>query len=415
LILKGATLAHPPAGGSRTGRPSAMRSHRLTVRTPGFHPGNPGSIPGGITNKEDFCKEVFFVFGQDPSPRQRFFLLRIYVIIACMKILSIETSCDETAAAVIVDGKIKSSIIASQASLHAKYGGVVPEVAAREHVTAIIPSIDLALMRAKTKLSNIDTIAVTQGPGLMTSLLVGIETAQFLGVATDTPVLPINHMEAHIYANFVESKIKFPAVALIVSGGHTMLVFMTGHGKYKILGETLDDAAGEAFDKTAKLLGLDYPGGPALSKLAENGTSSKFNFPRPMNNSTDFNFSFSGLKTAVLYEVQKQKTITSRQKADYAASIQMAIVDVLISKTEKALKKYHPKTIMLGGGVAANKLLRQRFESLAKNYQLTYSIPKFEYCTDNAAMIGLAAYYKIINHKAKFPKSFHANPNLELK
>jgi N6-L-threonylcarbamoyladenine synthase len=312
-------------------------------------------------------------------------------------------------------------VIASQADLHAKYGGVVPEVAAREHVTAIIPTIDTALKEAKTNLAKIDTIAVTQGPGLMTSLLVGIETAQALGVATGKPVLPINHLEAHVYANFAQGSgdrvqgTVFPALILVVSGGHTLLVLMNGHGKYKILGETVDDAAGEAFDKTAKLLGLGYPGGPALSKLAESGNSKKFNFPRPMINSDNFNFSFSGLKTAVLYEVQRHKDINKKLKADFAASIQQAIVDVLISKTEKAILKFKPKAIMLGGGVAANKMLRERYKLLAKSYKLDVSIPKYEYCTDNAAMIGLAAYYKIQNKKAKFLKTFRADPNLELK
>jgi N6-L-threonylcarbamoyladenine synthase len=284
-----------------------------------------------------------------------------------MNILAIETSCDETAVAVIIDGKIKSSIIASQAKLHAKFGGVVPEVAAREHVTAIIPTINLALKKAKVKLTNIDEVAVTQGPGLITSLLVGIETAQALGAALNIPVLPINHMEAHIYANFVgkirnpKSEIlKFPALILVVSGGHTMLVLMKKHGDYKILGETVDDAAGEAFDKTAKLLGLGYPGGPALSKLAENGDPKKFNFPRPMINSKDFNFSFSGLKTSVLYEVQSLKAISYKLKADLAASIQAAIVESLVSKTERAIKQFKPKTLMLGGGVAANRMLRKQ-------------------------------------------------------
>jgi N6-L-threonylcarbamoyladenine synthase len=340
-----------------------------------------------------------------------------------MNILAIETSCDETAVAVIIDGKIKSSIIASQAKLHAKFGGVVPEVAAREHVTAIIPTIDLALKKAKLKLADIDEIAVTQGPGLITSLLVGIETAQALGAALNIPVLPINHMEAHIYANFVgkirnpKSEIlKFPALILVVSGGHTMLVLMKKHGDYKILGETVDDAAGEAFDKTAKLLGLGYPGGPALSKLAKNGNPKKFNFPRPMIGSKDFNFSFSGLKTAVLYEVQRHQVAgIRRQKANFAASIQAAIIESLVAKTEKAVRQYKPKTLMLGGGVAANRMLRKQIELLAKSNKLKASIPEFEYCTDNAAMIGLAAYYKTRNSKTKYPKTFRAEPNLELK
>jgi N6-L-threonylcarbamoyladenine synthase len=349
-------------------------------------------------------------------------------------ILAIETSCDETAAAVIFNGKIKSSIIASSANIHAKYGGVVPEVAAREHVTSIIPTVELALEKSKIELSAIDQIAVTQGPGLLTSLLVGIETAKLLGEILNKPVLPINHMEAHIYANFVtpmssptrsgiltkDSRLRgndkvFPAVILIVSGGHTLLVLMKGHSKYQILGETVDDAAGEAFDKTAKLLGLGYPGGPALAKLAVSGNPTRFKFPRPMIASNNLNFSFSGLKTAVLYELKNYKNIDEKLKADFAASIQAAIVEILINKTEKAISQLRPKTIMLGGGVAANQMLREDFNKLAKKYKIASSIPKFEFCTDNAAMIGLAAWYKLKNKKPKNILLFKADPNLELK
>jgi len=355
-----------------------------------------------------------------------------------MKILSIETSCDETAAAVIVNGTIKSNIIASQVKLHAKFGGVVPEVAAREHLMAIIPTIDLALKTAKTNLEDLDYIAVTQGPGLATSLMVGIDTAKALGAALDIPVIPINHLEAHIYANFVKPLTIarsvatkqsydrsprafgardgniFPSLILIVSGGHTLLVQMRDHGQYHILGETVDDAAGEAFDKTAKMLGLGYPGGPALSKLAKSGNPTAFNFPRPMLNSANFEFSFSGLKTAVLYKIMEHETWNMKQKADIAASVQAAIVDVLIAKLEKAIQRYHPKTIMLGGGVAANELLRQRFKFQASRFKIHCSIPALEYCTDNAAMIGLAAYHRLIRKKPQ-TKNFSAQPNLSLK
>jgi len=337
-----------------------------------------------------------------------------------MKILSLETSCDETAAAVIIDGKIKSNVIASQAfKLHAQYGGVVPEVAAREHVKIIIPTINLALKTAKITIKDINYIAVTQGPGLATSLMVGVDTALALGLALSKPVLPVNHLEGHIYANFVKSKPSFPAIALTVSGGHTFLTEIKKHGQYRLLGETVDDAAGEAFDKTARMLGLGYPGGAELSRMAQTGNPKAFNLPRPMINSGNLNFSFSGLKTAVLYTVQKiarsSKKWNSRTKADLAASVQAAIVDVLIAKLEKAVIKYNPKTIMLGGGVAANKLLRKRFQRLARISNLKSSIPDREYCTDNAAMIGLAAYYRIKNRKAKFSKSFEALPNLVLK
>ena len=332
------------------------------------------------------------------------------------RILAIETSCDETAAAVIVNGKIESNVIASQSLIHSKYGGVVPEVAAREHVKSIIPTLNLALSQSKTSLDQITAIAVTQGPGLMTSLMVGIDTAKAIAFSLKLPLIPINHMEAHIYANFVEQKIAFPALILIVSGGHTMLVLMKNHGVYKVVGETLDDAAGEAFDKTAKLLGLGYPGGPVISKLAKQGDPSRFDFPRPMIKSNDLNFSFSGLKTAVLYKVQELSTINNQLTTDLAASVEAAIVETLISKTGKAIIKFKPKTIMLGGGVAANELLRNRFKQLAKSDKVHCSIPKLEYCTDNAAMIGLAAYYRTKNGKVKFATdTTTALPQLELK
>lgn len=354
-----------------------------------------------------------------------------------MKILAIETSCDETAAAVIKDGRILSNIIASQAKTHEKFGGVVPEVAAREHVTTIIPTIDLALREAKIKLNQIDYIAVTRGPGLPTSLMVGVDTAKALGMALNIPVVPINHMEAHIYASFIDQKISFPAIALIVSGGHTMLVEMSTQGgsafggqkphKFRILGETVDDAAGEAFDKTAKMLGLPYPGGPQLSKLAENGNPKAFEFPRPMINSGNFEFSFSGLKTSVLYTISNavrdpshKRFLANRSKwlnqnkTDLAASVQKAIVDVLIAKLEKSIVRYKPKTIMLGGGVAANKLLREKFSKLAQKYKIKGLIPKPEYCTDNAGMIGLAAYYRLKSKKA-LTKNFSIDPNLPLR
>lgn len=330
-------------------------------------------------------------------------------------ILAIETSCDETAAAVIKDGKILSSIIASQAKLHSQYGGVVPEVAAREHVPTIIPTIDLALKKARIKLSEVNCIAVTHGPGLATSLHTGIDAGKTLSMVLGIPLLPVNHMEAHIYANFIESGVSLPALILVVSGGHTMLVLMKKHGQYKILGDTLDDAAGEAFDKTAKVIGLGYPGGPMISKLAMDGNPAAFKFPRPMMNSGDLSFSFSGLKTAVLYESQKHLPLSKQTKNDLAASLQAAIVDVLIAKTQTAAEQYKPRTLMLGGGVAANKQLREHFIVLADRLGVNYSIPPLAYCTDNAAMIGLAAHYRIKNKKARFTNNFSADPNLPLK
>jgi N6-L-threonylcarbamoyladenine synthase len=332
-----------------------------------------------------------------------------------MTILAIETSCDETAAAVIKSGKISSSIIASQVLIHTKFGGVVPEVAAREHVPTIIPTIDMALKKSKTKMSNVDVIAVTKGPGLATSLHVGIDTAKSLALALQKPLLPVNHMEAHIYANFIDDGPAFPALILIVSGGHTLLALMEKHGNYNIIGETMDDAAGEAFDKTAKLMGLGYPGGPQISKLAENGNSKAFKFPRPMLNSGNLDFSFSGLKTAVLYEIQKLGKLNKKLKQDLAASVQIAITETLIGKLKQAALKCKPKTLMLGGGVAANKQLREEFIKLADDLNLDYSVPPAVYCTDNAAMIGLAAHYRIENGRAHYSNNFGADPNLKLK
>jgi N6-L-threonylcarbamoyladenine synthase len=353
--------------------------------------------------------------------RGDFFYWRKKAILYLMKskngktILAIETSADEAGAAIIKNGQIASNIIASQAELHNQYGGIVPEVAAREHVPVIIPTIDMALKKSKNKLSDIDVIAVTYGPGLSIALHTGIHAAKSLALVLDKPVLPINHMEGHICANFVDSDANFPALVLVVSGGHTMLVLMKGHGQYKILGETLDDAAGEAFDKTAKLLGLGYPGGPMISKLAEDGDQNAYTFPRPMLNSPDLNFSYSGLKTAVLYEVRKIKKLDQKIKQDLAASLQAAIIETLIAKTAQAAAKHKPKTIMLGGGVAANKQLREQFIRLANHLGVNCSIPPAAYCTDNAAMIGLAAHYRIKAKKARYSMKFGAQPNLELK
>ncbi|MGE5392475.1 MAG: tRNA (adenosine(37)-N6)-threonylcarbamoyltransferase complex transferase subunit TsaD [Candidatus Saccharibacteria bacterium] len=328
-------------------------------------------------------------------------------------ILAIESSCDETSAAVISGGRIESNIVASQADLHAKFGGVVPEVAAREHIPAMIPAIKLALKDAGRKLSDVTHIAVTYGPGLATSLMVGVDTARALSSATNLPLIPVNHLEAHIYAGFAENKIRFPALVLVVSGGHTMIVLMSGHGRLKIVGQTLDDAAGEAFDKTAKLLGLGYPGGPKISALAEQGRKDAFAFPRPLLKAANYDFSFSGLKTAVLYEAQKHRRLTPTLKADFAASLQAAIIETLIGKLSKAIDEFRPKTVLLGGGVAANRMLRLEFLKLAQAKKIAAAIPKIEHCTDNAAMIGLAAYYRLKSGKAE-AKAFRSEPSLSL-
>lgn len=304
-----------------------------------------------------------------------------------MKILGIETSCDETSASVALFARgrfeVLSNIVASQISLHKKTGGVVPEVAAREHVKNILPVINAVLWDSQTKFSEIDRIGVVTGPGLITSLLVGSETAKHLAYLWGKKIYDINHLEAHIAANFLlNKKIVYPALCLIVSGGHTEIILMKKQGSYRLIGETRDDAAGECFDKCARILGLPYPGGPAVAKAAEKGKAT-IDFPKPMINSSDFDFSFSGLKTAVLYYKRDHKKINI---PNVCASLQKAIVDVLLTKLASAAKKYKAKTVLLAGGVTANKTLRQE----AKKAFPKVLIPDLAYCTDNAAMVAAA-------------------------
>ncbi len=342
-----------------------------------------------------------------------------------MLIFSLETSCDETSAAVIKAErggvKILSNIVSSQIDIHKKYGGVVPEVAARCHLENILPVIGESLAEAKIKPKDIDLIAVTAGPGLITSLLVGVETAKALSFAWQKPLLPVNHMYAHIAANFLTPNIKFPALCLVVSGGHTELVLLKSFTQFKKIGQTVDDAVGEAFDKVAKLLNLGYPGGPVISARVEQATAtdeqSAIKFPRPMINSADFNFSFSGLKTAVLYAVKKMRQPIKKETVNLiCAEFQQAVVDVLIAKTIKAARQEQVKTILLAGGVAANKKLRHDLEMAAKKSGLDFFVPPFGLCTDNAAMIGSAAYYLFSKKKPKPGdwKKIKANPNLEI-
>jgi len=342
-----------------------------------------------------------------------------------MNILAIESSCDETSAAVIkeINGvlNVASNIVSSQIDIHKVYGGVVPEVAARHHVKNIIPVIMEAMEIGKISQEEIDLIAVTSGPGLITSLIVGVETAKSLGVAWQKPVLQINHMYAHLAANFLNNQINFPALALVVSGGHTELILIEDYNKFKKIGQTVDDAAGEAFDKVAKLLGLGYPGGPVISARAEISRKSKvesrkFDLPRPMIGSGDFNFSFSGLKTAVLYKLKEIDIKNDQDINDMCASFEQAVVDVLVKKTIKAAKNFSAKTVFMAGGVAANKKLRYELEQAVKNIGLDFFVPEFKYCTDNAGMIGIAAYYLA---KEKMPdmdnwKNIKADPNWEL-
>ncbi|MBI2036304.1 tRNA (adenosine(37)-N6)-threonylcarbamoyltransferase complex transferase subunit TsaD [Candidatus Microgenomates bacterium] len=415
-----------------------------------------------------------------------------------MRILGIETSCDETAAAVIEaekgDQKVKllSNVITSSLALHAKTGGIIPEVAAREQVKYIIPVIQQTLresnlypLSSKINLQpstiyrpDIDAIAVTVGPGLIGSLLVGVETAKTLAYVWNKPIIPINHLVGHIYANWVNqlsvlhsrssdsgSSVigqsgsetdqqttdqpisenrqqktdnitpEFPALALIVSGGHTDLVLMKNHGKLTWLGGTRDDAAGEAFDKIGRLLGFSYPAGPMIAKIAEQGNPKAFNFPRPIIDSNDFDFSFSGLKTAVFKEVGSQKLeVRSKQLlADLSASVQQAIVDVLVAKTIKAAQKYKVKSILLGGGVAANQKLREqlkleivrqrRIRLWRRNWKLEipFFVPEKWLCTDNAAMIASAAFFNLARkgassaYKSTSWSLITANPELYFK
>lgn len=336
-----------------------------------------------------------------------------------MLILAIETSCDETSVAILKDGKkLLSNIVYSQEKMHAKFGGIVPEIAARKHIETIIPTINKALVKANTKLNKIDYIAITNGPGLITSLMIGIDTAKSLSFALKIPIIPIHHTESHIYSNFIENnEIKFPALALVVSGGHTNLILMKDHGKYEEIGSTRDDAAGEAFDKVAKLLNIGYPGGPIISEKADMGNSRAYAFPRPMINSSDFDFSFSGLKTDVFRLVQKKKgKFTPQEINNICASFQMAVVDVLVSKTIKAAAKYNVASVLLAGGVSANKLLRRKLKS-AVNQELEnteFYYPDFQYCTDNAAMVAQAAYYHVLNKNYTAWDKVVIDPNLKL-
>lgn len=341
-----------------------------------------------------------------------------------MKILGIETSCDETGVAIVENGtRILANVVSSSKELQSKYGGVFPEAAAREQVKVMIPVLKEAVKMYRKKLETIDTIAVTVGPGLIGSLLVGVETAKTLAFALNKPIIPVNHLKAHIYANWLNpnphlhpkltthTAPKFPALCLIVSGGHTELVLMENHGKFKLLGQTLDDAAGEAFDKTARLLGLPYPGGPSIQKEAKNGDPKAFTFPRGMISSKDYNFSFSGLKTAVLREYKKNKNLTSQIKADLAASTQEAITDVLVKKTLKAEEEFQPKSILLAGGVVANSRLRKKFVFEIKKRKLAIPlfIPSPSLCTDNAAYVSSYAYF---NYYPQPWKNIEARPSL---
>jgi N6-L-threonylcarbamoyladenine synthase len=322
-----------------------------------------------------------------------------------MKVLGIESSCDETAAAVVEDGRtILSNIVASQIDIHARYGGVVPEVASRQHILAIIPVVERALKEENLEWSDIDGIAVTYGPGLVGSLLVGVNTAKAIALARKIPVIGVNHMEAHIYANWLifpsvlstEAREIFPCLCLIVSGGHSDLVLMKGHGQFEKLGRTRDDAAGEAFDKAARILGLGYPGGPAIEKSASTGTP-LYSLPRAWL-SDSYDFSFSGLKTALWHLVHREQITPGNHKVnDVAASFQDAIVDVLVAKTTGAARKLGVRQILLSGGVSANIALRNK---IIESSAIQVRVPPAQFCTDNAAMVAACGYFHFLNGEA---------------
>lgn len=312
-----------------------------------------------------------------------------------VKILAIETSCDETAAAVVAGGRhILSSVVSSQVDLHKRFGGVVPEIASRSHQRMINPVIDEAMVGAGLRFGDLDAIAVTYGPGLLGALMIGVATAKALAFAAAKPLIGVNHLEGHLFANFIDHPdLKPPFIALIVSGGHTMLVRVVNWGEYLVLGQTLDDAAGEAFDKIAKFLGLGYPGGPVLSRMAADGDPRGIDFPRAMIRTQDYNFSLSGLKTAVInYVTKKQNAGEQIEVADVCAAFEAAAVDVQVYKTVRAAKEFAAKTVVLAGGVAANTSLRTKLTAAGADAGFEMVFPSLSLCTDNAAMIAAAAF-----------------------
>lgn len=342
-----------------------------------------------------------------------------------MKILGIESSCDETAAAVVEDGRrLLSNVVNSQIDIHAAYGGVVPEVAARSHIEVINPVINQALTQASLSWDDIDAIAVTYAPGLIGSLLVGTLAARTLALLKNKPLYPIHHVEGHVYANFLnEQAPEFPCLALIVSGGHSQLVLFKGHGDYELLGQTQDDAVGEAFDKVAKIIGLSYPGGPSIAKAALSGDPHKYALPKSrMQNPYDF--SFSGLKTAVLRAVQREvgvdftfpshelpARVDGQMRADFAASFQRVAIETLVDKAEKAYRDFSPKSVVIAGGVAANQELRRQ---LSERLPLHIDYAPMNLCTDNAAMIATLGYYYAQKMQPTSPFDLEVIPSLSM-
>ena len=327
------------------------------------------------------------------------------------RVLGIETSCDETAAAVVVDGhEVLSSVVSSQVDLHARFGGVVPEIASRAHVELLTPVVARALVEAGIDDDHVDAVAATVGPGLIGALLVGVSAAKTLALVWDVPFVAVNHLEAHLYAALLEDpELELPVVVLLVSGGHTLLVLMEGHGRYRVLGSTIDDAAGEAFDKVARYLGLGYPGGPAIDAIAMEGDPDAIAFPRAIL-AEGYDFSFSGLKTAVVNHVRRHPDVSTE---DVAASFQEAVVDVLVTKARRAARDHGAKGLCLAGGVAANSRLRERLLDACVADGLHAFLPSRSMCTDNAAMVAAAGWYRL-RSDGPSPLDTGAVPNLKL-
>ncbi|MDX8391890.1 MAG: tRNA (adenosine(37)-N6)-threonylcarbamoyltransferase complex transferase subunit TsaD [Mariprofundaceae bacterium] len=335
-----------------------------------------------------------------------------------MNILGIETSCDETAAAIWQNtadgGRLLAEQIASQIDIHARFGGVVPEIASREHLLTLPSLVDAVLQDAQLDWSDMDAIAVTAGPGLMGALLVGTAWARAASRVHDIPLIPVHHMEGHLLAPGLDRPLPpFPFMTLLVSGGHTLLVRVDGIGNYTQLGQTIDDAAGECFDKSARLLGLPYPGGPAIAKLAVTGDASRFPLPRPMLNKDNLNFSFSGLKTAVMYAVRGLGDMDAQSRADMAAAVEAAICDVLVGKSLRACRREHINHLIIAGGVAANQYLRRLLSEQAEAQGVRIHMPRPEHCTDNAAMIAFAAAQQL-NQGIKPALDWDARPRWPL-
>ncbi len=326
-------------------------------------------------------------------------------------ILGIETSCDETAAAIVVDGRqVLANVVSSQVDLHARYGGVVPEIAGRAHESLLTPVIAEAMVEAGVTDDDIDVVAATHGPGLIGSLLIGVSAAKALALGWGLPFIGINHHEAHLYAALIEEpEMEFPLVVMLVSGGHTMLIEFQDHGRYKLLGATVDDAAGEAFDKVARYLGLGYPGGPVIDRLSQEGDPNAIKFTPPMRNE-GLNFSFSGLKTAVVNYVRQHPDV---ETADVAASFQSAVVDVLTHKARKAAREIGAKGICLAGGVAANSELREKTLDMCVDDGIQGFLPSRAMCTDNAAMVAATAWWRM-QSEGQSPLDLGADPNLKL-